>query len=66
MFFCNATGKADCSKAGIGSIFRCAIGLADCAALSDIITVSKSWRRRASAMAAPSLWPVMPMKRATF
>src|SRR5215831_3864543 len=36
MFFCSATGSADCSKDGIGSILRAAIGLADCAALSDI------------------------------
>ena len=65
-FFANATGKADCSKAGIGSILRWAMGLADWAALSDIKTVSKSYRTSASAMAMPSLWPVMPMKRATF
>ena len=27
MFFCSATGKADCSKAGIGSILRCGDGI---------------------------------------
>src|SRR6516165_4283511 len=36
MFFCNATGSADCSNAGIVSILRCATGLADCAAFSAI------------------------------
>ena len=46
MFFCNATGKADCSKAGIGSILRWAMGLADWAALRDIKTVSKSYRHQ--------------------
>src|SRR6266576_1194375 len=28
-FFCSATGRADCSKVGIGSIFCWAIGIAD-------------------------------------
>ena len=27
MFFCSATGKADCSKAGIGPILRCSDGI---------------------------------------
>ena len=66
MFFWSAAGKADCWKAGIGSIFRRAMGLADCAALRAISTVPKSWRRRASVIAAPLLCPVMPMKRGTF